>query len=234
MSVSTGIEGLDKILGGGLPEKSTILLIGPPGCGKTTFCQQFIFTGLKKNEPGFYITLDSSPEDVKKNMERYGWGVKPYMAKKQMYFLDAYSWKVGGGKGSETIKVISGGLDINAINLSMAEIMDKMKRDSRGVFDSLSTLLLYTPSELVVRFIPVMIAKSKKANSTQLLILEEGVHDEKLVNTISYMVDGVIYIKMEGNKRLIQVSKIKGVECPRDWFSLKLTKSGLEFEHKGK
>lgn len=228
MVVPTGIAGLDKILGGGLPEKTTILLKGPPGCGKTTLSQQFLYSGLKKSEPGFYITLDSSPDDVAKTMEKFKWDVKPHMKKKKLYFLDAYSWKAGGGKKSENVKVIDGGLDINAINLSIAEIFEKIDADSnRGVFDSLSTLLLYTPPELVVRFIPMMIAKSKKANSTQILILEEGVHDEKIVNTISYMVDGVINIKMEGNKRQIQISKIKGANCSRDWFTINLTDKGL-------
>ena len=235
MSVSTGIEGLDKILGGGIPPNSTILLIGPPGCGKTTFCQQFIFSGLKNNKSVFYVTLDSSPDDVITSMAGLKMDVKPFMKKKLLYFLDAYSWKVGGGKDNENIKVINGGLDINNINLTLAEILDKIgSSDKRGIFDSLSTLLLYTPPELVTRFIPVLIAKIKRADSIMILILEEGVHDEKLVNTLSFMVDGVMNIKMEGNKRLIQVSKIKGTSSTRDWFDLKLTKTGLSIAGKSK
>jgi len=41
------------------------------------------------------------------------------------------------------------------------------------------------------------------------------------------MVDGVINIKMEGNKRQIQISKIKGANCSRDWFTINLTDKGL-------
>ena len=232
MSITTGIEGLDKILGGGIPENSTVLLVGPPGCGKTTLSQQYIYSGLKKSQPSFYIALDSSPEDVIKTMEKFKWDLEPFMKKKKMSFIDAYSWKVGGGKASESVKVIKGGLDINSINLAIAEILDTGIK--RGVFDSLSTLLLYTPPELVIRFVPVMIAKIKRANSTHILILEEGVHDDKLVNTLSYMVDCVINMKMEGNVRLIQVSKVKGTPYTRDWFTIKITKSGLVIGKKGK
>ena len=229
MVAQTGIEGLDKLLNGGIPPRSSILLIGPPGCGKTTFCQQFIYSGLKKTEPAFYITLDSSPDDVRKSMQEFRWDLTPYMKQKKMYFLDAYSWKIGGGKENETIKVISGGLDINNINMTLADILDKINAaDKRGIFDSLSTLLLYTPPELVMRFIPVLIAKAKKSNSTQILILEEGVHDEKVVNTLSYMVDGVINMKMDGDTRLLQVSKMKGAACTRKWVEIGITKDGLK------
>lgn len=235
MNVSTGIAGLDKLLGGGIPPKSTILIVGPPGSGKTTFCQQFIYSGLKKTEPAFYITLDSSPDDVSNRMQEFKWDLKPFMKKKRVYFLDAYSWKVGGGKESETIKVISGGLDINNINMTLADILDKINSvGNRGIFDSLSTLLLYTPADLVLRFVPVLIAKAKRANSTQLLILEEGVHEEKIVNTLSYMVDGVINIKIEGNKRLFQISKMKGVSCTRDWLEFTIGKDGLSLKRKAK
>ncbi len=231
MTIPTGIDGLDKLLNGGIPPKSSILLVGPPGCGKTTFCQQFIYSGLKNTLPAFYITLDSSPEDVSKSMEEFRWDLKPFMKQKKMYFLDAYSWKVGGGKENETIKVINGGLDINNITMTLADILDKINADDkRGIFDSLSTLLLYTPPELVMRFIPVLIAKAKKANSTQILILEEGVHDEKVVNTLSYMVDGVINMKMDGDRRLLQVSKMKGASCTRKWVEVAITKEGLHIK----
>ena len=40
--LSTGVPGLDEVLGGGLPEYSFNLLVGPPGAGKTTLAQQII------------------------------------------------------------------------------------------------------------------------------------------------------------------------------------------------
>ena len=235
MVTTTGIGGLDKLLGGGFPTNSTILIIGPPGCGKSTFCQQFIYTGLKQTEPAFYIALDSSPDDISKSMRDFNWDLRPFMKKKKVYFVDAYSWKAGGGKESESIKVITGGLDINNINMTLADILDKINNNNkRGIFDSISTLLLYTPPDLVLRFIPILIAKAKATKSTQILILEEGVHDDKMVNTLSYMVDGVINLKLDGNNRLLRVSKMKGSSCPRDWFEFKINKNGLSVGPKAK
>ena len=41
--LTTGVPGLDDVLGGGLPEFSFNLVAGPPGCGKTTFAHQMMF-----------------------------------------------------------------------------------------------------------------------------------------------------------------------------------------------
>jgi KaiC/GvpD/RAD55 family RecA-like ATPase len=231
MKVQTGIKGLDSIIGGGFPENSTLLLIGPPGSGKTTFCQQFIYEGLRKTEPAIYITLDSSPEDINKSMLQYKWDPKPFIKQKKFYFLDAYSWKVGGAEEKEWKKVIRGGLDINALNLTFSSILEKANKTSkRGVFDSLSTLLLYVPSELVVRFVPVLVAKAKKSNATQILILEEGVHDEKTIKTLSYVADGVMEIKLDGEKRALRVTKMNGADFKKDWHSLESSREGLSLK----
>ena len=75
--IPTGIPGADKILGEkGIPRGHSILVAGGPGSGKTTFAIQFLYKGATEhNEPGIYISLDEDPEDVKKNMSKFGWDI---------------------------------------------------------------------------------------------------------------------------------------------------------------
>ena len=54
--INTGITGLDKIIEGGLPEKSITLVSGPPGSGKSIFSFQFLYEGINKNETGLFLT----------------------------------------------------------------------------------------------------------------------------------------------------------------------------------
>jgi KaiC/GvpD/RAD55 family RecA-like ATPase len=56
--ISTGISGLDQLIQGGLPAESITLVSGPPGSGKSIFCFQFLYRGVKENEKVLYLTLD--------------------------------------------------------------------------------------------------------------------------------------------------------------------------------
>ncbi|RLJ10056.1 MAG: hypothetical protein DRP15_01370, partial [Candidatus Aenigmatarchaeota archaeon] len=62
--VSTGIKKLDEILGGGFPSKTTILLSGGPGTGKTLFGLNFIVEGAKKGERCCYVSLSENKEEL--------------------------------------------------------------------------------------------------------------------------------------------------------------------------
>jgi len=56
--ISTGIKGLDDMLGGGLPSGRCILVCGGPGSGKTILSVQFLCNGVTEhNETGLYMAL---------------------------------------------------------------------------------------------------------------------------------------------------------------------------------
>ena len=59
--LSTGVPGLDEILGGGLPEFSFNILAGAPGCGKTTLAHQIMFANATPERPALYFTVLGEP-----------------------------------------------------------------------------------------------------------------------------------------------------------------------------
>jgi circadian clock protein KaiC len=225
MRVKTGIPGLDKMIDGGFPQASSILLVGPPGCGKTTLSQQFIWEGLKKDQPALYVTLDVSPTEILETMKQFGWDINGQ--KDRLKFIDAYSWRVGKPRGDNIISNIG---NVNELNISITKILETINKSEikRDVFDSVSTLLIYADPSLVIKFVPVIIAKGRKAGFTQLLVLEEGVHDEKTVQTLNYVTDGLIEFKMEDDKRLMRVSRMKGTKVKREWVEFEVTNEGIK------
>jgi hypothetical protein len=54
--LATGVPGLDDVLGGGPPELSFNLIVGGPGCGKTTMAHQIMFANATTDRPGLYFT----------------------------------------------------------------------------------------------------------------------------------------------------------------------------------
>lgn len=73
--VSTGIAGLDDILGGGLLRAGFYLLQGDPGAGKTTAALQFLLRGVAAGERGLYVSLTESRRDLEGTCRSHGWSL---------------------------------------------------------------------------------------------------------------------------------------------------------------
>lgn len=69
---STGIKKLDTLLGGGLAEGSTTLVLGSSGCGKTVLGLHFLTEGARLGEPGYYFGLFENPPLLVAKGDRLG------------------------------------------------------------------------------------------------------------------------------------------------------------------
>lgn len=58
---SSGNKALDKILGGGLPKRSTMVIAGEPGSGKTVLTLQTLFHAARQGKKCLYFTTLSEP-----------------------------------------------------------------------------------------------------------------------------------------------------------------------------
>jgi len=85
--VKTGIEGLDRILGGGFPKKSITLVSGPPGSGKSIFCFQFLYEGVKNGEKGLFLTLDKKVDGLLVQAREIGFDFQPAIENRLVKFL---------------------------------------------------------------------------------------------------------------------------------------------------
>ncbi|PNX49059.1 MAG: hypothetical protein BV457_02550 [Thermoplasmata archaeon M9B1D] len=74
--IKTGVQGLDQIIEGGLPKKSITLVSGPPGGGKSIFCFQFLWEGVKNGEKSLFLTLDKKPEGLIVQAKELGFDFK--------------------------------------------------------------------------------------------------------------------------------------------------------------
>ncbi|UCE38292.1 MAG: KaiA-binding protein [Thermoplasmata archaeon] len=89
MRRETGIVGLDKLISGGFPVPSTVLIGGEPGTGKTTLAVQTLFYGAKKGEVGIYITAISEPRwVVQKFLSEFTFYDEAAIDKEKILFLE--------------------------------------------------------------------------------------------------------------------------------------------------
>ncbi len=70
--LSTGIEGLDVILEGGLLPNRVCLVEGNPGSGKTTLGIQFLLAGRDAGEKVLYVTLSETADELRSTAASHG------------------------------------------------------------------------------------------------------------------------------------------------------------------
>lgn len=76
--LSTGILGLDTMLGGGfLPGDSTVVG-GSPGTGKTTMGLHFLAAGVRDGDPGVLVTFEYLPQQIYRDAEKKGWPLRQW------------------------------------------------------------------------------------------------------------------------------------------------------------
>jgi len=126
--VKTGINGFDKLVSGGFPTGSTILITGSTGTGKTIFGMQFIYNGAARfGERGLYVTFEQKEEALENQGKLFGWNMGRLMKKGLLQILY---------------------LPVKEIDHETAKrILEKVKKDGikRLVIDSISTLAINAP-----------------------------------------------------------------------------------------
>jgi len=81
----TGIEGLDEITGGGLPQGRPTLVCGGPGCGKTLLAMEFLVRGaMQYDEPGVFITFEETGEELAQNVRSLGFDLNALVADQKL------------------------------------------------------------------------------------------------------------------------------------------------------
>lgn len=85
----TGIDGIDRIMSGGLPRGRTTLVAGQAGAGKTILALQTLVNGARfESEPGIFVAFEEDPLRLTSNAASFGWDL-PSLEPDRLFFVDA-------------------------------------------------------------------------------------------------------------------------------------------------
>src|SRR5467141_3532512 len=84
--VASGIPGLDNLIEGGFWPKSTVVILGSSGTGKSTFAIQFLMEGIEQGEQALYVTLEEPPEQIMHEADLMGFDMRKYY-EKSLFFI---------------------------------------------------------------------------------------------------------------------------------------------------
>jgi len=217
--VSTGIGGLDALLGGGLPRASATVVQGGTGTGKTLIGLQFLLDGAQHGEAGIHFTLEETADQLRGVAHGFGWD---FPALEQ--------------RGLLTLSYIS------PVELSTDTFLDRARQQveqrgaRRAVLDSLTSLALGVPSDRRFKELVYSLTKHFRAMG---VTLNMNMETAELLGSaqlsgygISFAADNVIqlkYMEVEGRlERGVSVLKARGVRHATDVRRLRVNPDGIE------
>ncbi|MET0319908.1 MAG: ATPase domain-containing protein [Duganella sp.] len=220
--ISTGIEGLDDILCGGLTAQRVYLVEGSPGTGKTTLGLQFLLDGVRRNESGLYITLSETADELDAVAESHGWemdGITVFeLANDTALDPDAQQSVFHPSE-----------VELGETTKSVMEQVNALK-PLRVVFDSLSEMRLLAQNPLRYRRQILALKQFFALRDCTVLMLDDKSNSpDQQLHSIAHGVISLEQIAQEFGKerRRVNVIKMRGAKFRGGYHDYTLDTGGL-------
>jgi len=210
----TWIDGLDEVLGGGLPNKSVILIEGEPGSGHDLLAQQILYKCALKGENVAYLTTLMAPEILREDLETFGWSIQSLEKTGHWRFIHDRSAKV-----LQTLR---------------NEITSRTGKTEWMVVDSLSYLLLTQEHRSVLEVVELLLDETHKHGGVHFLLLTPGMQASQTEISLQHLADGVMEIIAQeiagGIDRRIRMRKMRKVVYRQRLVPFNITERGIVIE----
>jgi circadian clock protein KaiC len=222
----SGVEGLDEILGGGVPRGCFYLVQGDPGAGKTTLALQFLLEGQRRGERLLYITLSETKRELLIASRAHGWTLDgiPMLEMSAVENLLRPEAQTSVFHPSE--------IDLNDVSRLVLEETEKA-RPARVVFDSLSEFRLLAEKPLRYRRQLLNFKLFFAEQGCTVLLLDDRFngdhHSDPHVLSLAH---GVIEMEQlspdfGASRRRLRVSKMRGVKFREGYHDYVIATGGV-------
>ena len=206
--LETGIPGLDRLMQGGLPLHRVTLVAGTSGSAKTMLSAQYLFAGAMREEAGVFVTMEETPDDIRRNMAGLGWDIPALEEKGLWAFVDA--------SPDLHNEVVVGEFDFGGLIARIRHAAERIGA-TRVVIDSMgSAFVRYGEPAQVRRELGVVSEALREMGVTSIVTVERTSEDGAISrhDVEEFVADNVIILRnrlnMERRRRTIEVLKVRG------------------------
>ncbi len=220
--VDVGIEGLDSMIQGGVPERSLLTTIGSAGTGKTTFGLQFLNEALEAGENAVFITLEESRGRIINTATEKGWSFDDYESEGRLAVIDL-----------DPIEMAN---SLTSIRNDLPRLIEDFGA-SRLVLDSVSLLEMMYDEQATRRNEVYDFTRSLKQAGVTTMLTSEASEENSYASRhgiIEYLVDAVFilrYIRSSDDFRetrlAVEIQKIRDANHSREIKPYSITNDGI-------
>lgn len=220
----TGIQGLDEIIEGGLPQGRTTLICGGPGCGKSLLAAEFLVNGAEMyGEPGVFMAFEETVEDLTKNVASLGIDLASLIEQKKIFVDYVY---IERSEIEET-----GEYDLEGLFIRLASAIAEVGA-KRVVLDTIETIFAGFSNESILRSeIRRLFRWMKDRGVTAVVTGERGEKTLTRYGLEEYVSDCVILLENRVvNKianRILRVVKYRGSDHGTDEYPFLIGDDGF-------
>ena len=217
-----GINKIDDMIEGGVPNGSIIGLSGPPGVGKSIFSLHFILEGARKGEKCVYINLEEPRRNINNMIHQFKFA-KEFLEleKKELIIIKCFDYP-------EYEKVYT-------------ELLQRIKTDKkikRLVIDSFNCFFssidnphAFSTNINIRKMITDSFYQMRRFGLTTFLILEKSEDYNKFEYNIPYLVDGMIkldFLDLGTIERRISIPKMRWTNQFKESQGYEISENGIE------
>ncbi|WP_205596904.1 MULTISPECIES: KaiC domain-containing protein [Halostella] len=219
--IELGIEGLDDMIQGGVPERSLMVTIGSAGTGKTTFGLQFLNHALERGERAVYITLEESKHRVVNSATEKGYAFDEYVDEGRLAVVD--------------IDPVEMANSLTSIRSELPRLVDEFGA-SRLVLDSVSLLEMMYDDRATRRNEIYDFTKSLKRAGVTTMLTSEASEDSPYASRhgiVEYLTDAVFILQyvrpsdFRETRLAVEIQKIRDANHSRETKPYEITNEGL-------
>ena len=220
--IDLGIEGLDEMIQGGIPERHLLVCIGSAGTGKTTFGLQFLHHGLEQDDPekAVFITLEQSYDAIMATAAERDWNFEQYEEEDLLAVIDLDPVEMANS--------------LQNIRAELPELIKDFGAD-RLVLDSVSLLEMMYNDQAKRRTEVFDFTRSLKQAGVTTMLTSEASDEHEYASRhgiIEYLTDAVFhlrYVRQETRetRTAVEIQKIRNANHSRETKPYEITGEGI-------
>ncbi len=199
-----------------IPSGTSVLIVGPPGSGKTILSQQMVHNMLESSKSAIYVAPKNQINMITSQGKLFTWNITPELKTNRFTMVE-----------------IGDIADPTELNISLTQAIRSCRKPlSLVVLDSLTTLMVGMEERRIMKFTEALIRKLQDQDVGLLLLATPTKETEDFLTKMKSLVSSVIEIKLEERgtlRRYVRIFKFLEKKHSTQWYSFEITDSGIQF-----